>query len=78
MAKFMLRVEQLRMQLGIDAKTTYHAFVYKLDVGVQVLLESVRLHKQAAGGGAIQWSDVVNLCRDFLSGVSLLAGPAAP
>ena len=66
------------MQLGIDAETTYHAFVHKLDMGVRALLESVRLHKRAAGGGAIQWSDVVNLCRDSLSGVSLLAGPAAP
>ena len=66
------------MQLSIDAKTTYHAFVHKLDMGVRVLLESERLHKQAAGGGANQWLDVVNLCRDSLSGVSLLAGPAAP
>ena len=41
------------MQLSIDAETTYHAFVHKLDVGVRALLESLRLHKQAAGGGAI-------------------------
>ena len=68
----MLRVEQGRMQLGIDAGTTYHAFVHKLDVGVRALLESVRLHKRATGGGAITWSDMVNLCRDSLSGVSLL------
>ena len=66
------------MQLGIDAKPTYHAFVHKLDMGEWVLLESVWLHKRAAGGGTIQWSDVVNLCRNSLLGVSLLAGPAAP
>ena len=74
----MLRVEQPRMQLSIDAETTYHAFVHKLNMGVRALLESVRLHKQAAGGGAIQWLNVVNLCKDSLLGVSLLAGPAAP
>ena len=66
------------MQLGIDAKTTYHAFFDKLDMGVWALLDSVWLHKRASGGGTIQCSDVVNLCRDSLSGVSLLAGPAAP
>ena len=67
------------MQLGIDAGTTYHAFVHKLDLGVRALLESVRLHKHATGGGAITWSDVVNLCRDSLSGVSLLGtGTVAP
>ena len=41
------------MQLGIDAKIKYHAFVHKPDVGVWELLESVQLHKQAAGGSAI-------------------------
>ena len=66
MARFMLRVKQSRMQLGIDAETTYHAFVHKLDMCVRALLESVHLHKQAAGGAAIQWLDVVNLCRDLL------------
>ena len=71
-------VEQSQMQLGIDAKTTYHAFVHKLDISVQALLESAWLHKPAAGGSAIQWLDLVNLCRDSFSGVSLLAGPAAP
>ena len=78
MARFVLRVEQLQMQLGIDAETTYHAFVHKLDMGAWVLLESVLLHKQAVGGGSIQWLDVVNLCRDLPLGVSLVAGPAAP
>ena len=57
----MLRVEQSWMQLGIDAETTYHAVFHKLDMGVRALLESVRLHKRAAGGGAIHWSDVVNV-----------------
>ena len=44
-ARFVLRVEQSWMQLDIDAKTTYHAFVHKINIGVWVLLESVRLHK---------------------------------
>ena len=70
MARFMLRVEQSTMELGIDTETTYHAFVQKLDVGVWALLESLRLRKQAAGGGGIQWLEVMNLCRDSLLGVS--------
>ena len=53
MARFVLRVEQSRMQLSIDAETTYHLFVHKLDMSVRALLESVQLHKQAVGGGAI-------------------------
>ena len=47
----------------------YHAFVYKLEPQVRLLLDNVRVNKRANGGGSITWEDMVAIFRDSLAGV---------
>ena len=42
----------------------YHAFVYKLDESVQLLLDNLHVNKRASGGGPVTWEDVVAICRE--------------
>ena len=60
------------MQQGLDFTITYHAFVSKLDIGMQSLLDNVRVNKRFNGRGSVTRADVVAICRDQLSGVELV------
>ena len=57
---------------GVDATTTYHAFVSRLDINILSLLDNVQVNKRANGGGSLTWADVVAVCRDQLSGVAVV------
>ena len=48
----------------MDVTTTYHAFMNKLDINMQSLLDNMRVNKRANGGGSVTWADVVAICRD--------------
>ena len=41
------------MYQGVDVTTTYHAFVSKLDINMQTLLDNVQVNKGANGGGSL-------------------------
>ena len=56
----------------VDVTTIYHAFVSKLDVNIQALLDNVQVNKRANGGGSLTWADIVAICRDYLLGVALV------
>ena len=77
MAKFVLQVEQERRCQGLDEVTTYHAFVHKVDDHTKVMLDNLRVTKKATNQGTTTWQDVVEICRDRLSGVALLPPPGA-
>ena len=63
-ASFVISMEQERMYLGVDVATTYHAFMSKLDINMQALLDNVKVNKRVNGGGSLTWADVVVICRD--------------
>ena len=46
-----ITVEQARRVVQAPATSVYHAFVYKLDASVRLLLDNVRMNKRASGGG---------------------------
>ena len=64
------------MQQGVDATTTYHTFVSKIDINIWSLLDNVRLNKRSNSGGSVTWADVVAICRDQFSGVALVPSSA--
>ena len=47
------------MQQGGDTATIYYAFIGKLDINKQSLLENIWVYKQASGGGSIPWIDMI-------------------
>ena len=53
----------------MSASSVYYAFIHKLDDQVRALVENMRMNKRAGGGGNVEWSDVVALCRDVLAGI---------
>ena len=63
-ARFVIRVDQAKRAAGAPATSVYHAFVHKLDEPVRMLLDNIRVNKRANGGGAVEWDDVVAVCRD--------------
>ena len=56
---FVTHMEQERMYQGLDVATTYHAFVSKLDINIQALLDNVQVNKRVNSGGSLTWADVV-------------------
>ena len=60
----MIHMEQEYMYQRVDVTTTYHAFVSKLDINMQALLDNIQVNKRANGGGSLTWADVVAICRD--------------
>ena len=56
----------------MDVTTTYHAFINKLDISMQSLLDNVRVNKRANVGDSVTWADMVAICRDQLSRVALV------
>ena len=46
------------MLQGVDVSTTYHAFVSKLDIIMQSLMDNVIVNKKAKGRGSITRADV--------------------
>ena len=56
----------------MDLTTTYHAFVNKLNISMQSLLDNMRVDKRANGGGSVMWVDMVAICRDQLSRVAIV------
>ena len=46
---FVIRVERSRMALGMDATSTYHAFIYRLPEAFRAELEGVRKARRASG-----------------------------
>ena len=63
-ALFIICIEQKRMCLGVGIATTYYAFVSKLDINMQALIDNVQVNKRVNGGGSLSWADVVAICRD--------------
>ena len=49
------------MGQGVDVTTTYHAFVSKLDISMQSLLDNLRVNRGVSGGDSVTWADVVAL-----------------
>ena len=70
---FVIRVECSRMALGMDATSTYHAFIYRLPEAFWVELEGVRKARRASGQ-TFEWKHVVELARDTELGASLVKG----
>ena len=62
--RFVLRVEQARLAVKASPVGVYHAFAYKLDEPVQLLLDNLRVNKRASGGGPVTWGDVVAICSE--------------
>ena len=60
------------MHQGVGDTTNYHAFVSRLDIKMQSLLDNVQVNKRANGRGTLTWADVVAICRDQLFGVALM------
>ena len=52
------------MYLGVDVATTYHAFMSKLDINMQALIDNVKVNKRINDGGSLTWADVVVIYRD--------------
>ena len=71
-APFVICVVQEYMHQGVGISTIYHAFVSRIDVNMQSLLDNIQLNKRANGGGSLIWADMVATCRDQLSGVALV------
>ena len=63
-ASFMICMEQEHMCQGVDIATIYHAFMSKLDINMQTLLDNIQVSKRATGGGSLTCADVVATCRD--------------
>ena len=47
--KFVIRVEQMRAEQGIDMVTTCHALVHNLDRRLKGMLDQLRITKKATG-----------------------------
>ena len=52
-ALFVICMEQERMYLGVDVATAYHAFMSKLDINMQAVLDNVQVNKRVNGGGSL-------------------------
>ena len=52
-ASFVICMKQEHISQGVDIATTYHAFVRKLDINIQALLDNVQVIKRARGGGSL-------------------------
>ena len=72
-ASFMIYMEQEHIHQGVDVTTIYHAFVIRLDINMQCLLDNVQVNKGANGSGSLTWADVVAVYREQLSGVALVS-----
>ena len=70
---FVIRVECSRMALGMDATSTYHAFIYHLPEAFRAELEGVCKARRASGQ-TFEWKHVVELARDTELGASLVKG----
>ena len=49
-ASFMICVKQECTYQGVDATTTYHALISKLDINMRALLDNVQVNKRSNGG----------------------------
>ena len=58
-ASFMICIEQEYIYQGLDITTTYYAFLSKLDITMQALLDNVQVNISAKSGGSLIWADVV-------------------
>ena len=61
------------MHHGVDTTTTYHALIGRLDNNMWSLLNNVQVNNRANCGVSLMWLDMIVICRDQLSGVSLVA-----
>ena len=59
------------MALGMDAASTYDAFIYRLPVAFRVELEGVCKAKKASGQ-SFEWRHIVELAWDTELGASLV------
>ena len=74
---YVIRVERQWMVLGMDATSTYHAFIHRLPDGVRRELEGVRKSCRASGMN-FGWTQVVEMTRDMEMGASLVKAAPAP
>ena len=74
---FVIRVESSRMALGMDATSTYHAFIYRLPEAFRAKLEGVCKARRASGQ-TFEWKHVVELACDTELGASLVKSTPIP
>ena len=74
---FVIRVECSRMALGMDATSTYHAFIYRLPEAFRAELEGVHKFRRASGQ-TFEWKHVVELAPDTELGAFLVKGTPIP
>ena len=68
---YVIRVEHQRMALGMEATSTYHAFIHHLPEGFRRELKGVHKSLQASCMN-FGWTQVVEMARDMEMGASLV------
>ena len=74
---YVIRVERQWMALGMDATSTYHAFIHRLPEWFRRELEGVCKSCRASGMN-FGWTQVVEMARDMEMGASLVKATPAP
>ena len=54
-ASFVIHVEWEHIHQGVEVTTTYHAFVSRLGIIMQYLLDNIQVNKRANGGVVSHW-----------------------